>query len=78
MEKTNADMDVTCKFNTCLEKAFIGFLSHSVRFSFKVCKKWRKVQIRPQKIIFEKNQIRYEKTQNFTLITQKVIRKPIG
>ncbi len=31
MEKNNADMDVTCKFNTYLEKAFFRFLSNSVR-----------------------------------------------
>ena len=49
MEKNNADMDVTCKFNTYLEKASFRFLSHSVRISFKVCKKLLKVHIRPPK-----------------------------
>ncbi len=31
MEKNNTDINVTCKFNTYLEKAFFRFLNHSVR-----------------------------------------------
>ncbi len=34
MEKNNADMDVTCKFYTYLEKAFFRFLSNSVQIFF--------------------------------------------
>jgi hypothetical protein len=45
MEKNNADMDVTCKFNTYLEKAFFRFLSTLCGFSFKAGKNWFKLLI---------------------------------
>ncbi len=40
--------------------------------SFKVCKKWLKVLMRSQENYFWKNQIRYQKTLNFMLITERL------
>ncbi len=60
MEKNNAVMDVTCKFNTYLEKAFFRFLAILCGFSFKVYKKWLKGIFQPFELGGETGLIRFD------------------
>ncbi len=73
MENNNSDMVVTCKCNTYLEKALSVFWAILCGFSFKVCKKWLKVLIRPpQKKFFDKKSNKISKKLNFMLISERM------
>jgi hypothetical protein len=51
----------------------VNFRAMLCGFSFKVGKKWLKVLIRsPQTFVVEINQIRYQKTPNFMLISERL------
>jgi hypothetical protein len=56
MEKNNADMDFTCKFNTYLEKAFFEPFCEDLASNFAVLTVLR----RPKFLFYFLNQVRYQ------------------